>query len=133
MNKQSVLWADDDPDDLRIFNEAADEINRDLVITNVHNGRELLDYLRHAVQEDDLPSMIVMDMNMPLVSGREALLAIKKDERLRDIPLAVLTTSNSPLDFLYCMKFRVVMFTKPWLFSGVKDVVREILNMRKAV
>jgi CheY-like chemotaxis protein len=133
MNKHSVLWADDDPDDLRIFNEAVDEINRDLVITTVHNGRELLDYLRKAVQKDDLPSMIVMDMNMPLVSGREALLQIKKDEKLREIPLAVLTTSNSPLDFLFCMKFHVMMFTKPWLFSGVKEVVREILKMRKAV
>jgi CheY-like chemotaxis protein len=133
MNKYSVLWADDDPDDLKIFNEAADEISHDLVITTVHNGKELLEYLKQAVRNDDLPSMIVMDMNMPVVSGREALAEIKMNEQLREIPLAVLTTSNSPLDFLYCMKHHVVMFTKPWLFSGVKDVVGEILKLRRAV
>jgi CheY-like chemotaxis protein len=130
MNKDSVLWADDDADDLRNFNEAADEINKGLEIVTVQNGRELLDYLREAVANDDLPSMIIMDMNMPLVSGREALAAIKKDEKLREIPLAVFTTSNSPNDLSYCSQFEVTMFTKPWQFSSLKDVVSEILKLR---
>ena len=130
MNNFHVVWADDDDDDLKMFNEAADEINHELVIKEVHNGRELLEYLRHAAQRNELPSMIVMDMNMPLVNGRDALVQIKSDERLQHIPVAVLTTSNSPLDFLYCMKFHAMMFTKPWLFSGIKDVVREILKLR---
>ncbi|RYZ24164.1 MAG: response regulator [Chitinophagaceae bacterium] len=133
MNKDSVLWADDDADDLRIFNEAADEINHELEIITVQNGRELLDFLRDAVANDDLPSMIIMDMNMPLVSGREALAEIKNDEKLREIPIAVFTTSNSSLDLMYCSKFHVMMFTKPWTFPRVKDVVGEILKLRKAV
>jgi CheY-like chemotaxis protein len=133
MNKHSVLWADDDPDDLKIFHEAVDEIDHDLVITTVHNGRELLQYLKDAKCSDELPSMIVLDMNMPLLSGREALLEIKRDRVLRDIPVAVFTTSNSPMDLLFCMKFHVLMFTKPWFFAGIKEVISEMLKLRRMV
>ncbi|RYY65168.1 MAG: response regulator [Chitinophagaceae bacterium] len=130
MNNLNVVWADDDDDDLKMFNEAAEEINHELKITGVHNGRELLNYLHQAAQHNKLPSMIIMDMNMPLMSGREALIAIKNDQVLQSIPVVVFTTSNSPVDTHFCTKFHVMMFTKPWLFSAVKDIVREILKHR---
>ena len=131
MNNLNVVWADDDDDDLKMFNEAADEISQELKITGVHNGRELLNYLHKAAQQNELPAMIIMDMNMPLMSGREALIEIKNDRVLKNIPLVVFTTSNSPMDTLFCLKFHVRMFTKPWRFSGVKEILQEILAYRR--
>ncbi|RYE00296.1 MAG: response regulator [Sphingobacteriales bacterium] len=130
MNPHTVLWADDDPDDLFIYNEAVSEIDNKVVVTPVHNGRELIDYLNEVKPHDGLPAMIVMDMNMPLVNGREALALIKKDESLSRIPLVVFTTSNSSVDAMFCLQHEVMMVTKPCLMRQIKEVIREILQLR---
>ncbi|GAA4331491.1 response regulator [Flaviaesturariibacter amylovorans] len=130
MNTHQVLWADDDPDDLMLFNETAHEVDREVCITTASNGLELIDQLNRAKTLHALPGMIITDMNMPVVTGREALVLIRRDEQLRRIPLVVFTTSSSSLDALFCLRHEVLMVTKPCVLRDLRLVIRNILRIR---
>jgi CheY-like chemotaxis protein len=76
--------------------------NRHFQIIEVRNGQEVMDYLQNAGQKATYPSLIILDINMPIMDGKETLSRIKQSEEFNDIPLVIFTTSNSELDKLYC-------------------------------
>ncbi len=126
--QHTILWADDDPDDMMIMREVLQEIDDDHQIVEVDNGRKVLDFL-HAVQgQKTFPCLIVLDMNMPVLSGRETLVQIKSDKAFEDIPVVVFTTSNSELDRLFCKRYGAEMITKPPTFTSFKEVVLRLLH-----
>jgi len=128
MSKRHILWADDDMDDLMLMRHVLQDIGQDYDIAEVSNGQEALDYLEDAKRKNDLPSLVILDMNMPVLNGKEALSIIKKDSALSEIPLVFFTTSNSELDKMYCKRFGVEMITKPPQYSSLKETVRKLLN-----
>ncbi|MFD0739701.1 response regulator [Lysobacter koreensis] len=102
MHKE-ILLVEDNPDDVELtrlaFNEA--KIANNLVV--VGDGAQALDYLfaRGAYADrspDDLPSIVLLDLNLPKVDGREVLQAIRSHEATRTLPVVVLTTSAEPFD-----------------------------------
>lgn len=127
-----ILVADDDPDDCLLTREAFSESRLANEVRFVHNGEELLNYLRGAPpfadrQRYPLPGLILLDLNMPLKDGREALTEIKADPRLRSIPVVILTTSAEEEDILRSYANGVNSFiTKPVSFSGLLDVVQAL-------
>jgi CheY-like chemotaxis protein len=128
MSKQHILWADDDMDDLMLMRHVLQDIGKNYEISEVSNGQEALDYLEEAKSKDNLPSLVILDMNMPVLNGKETLSIIKKDESLKNIPLVFFTTSNSELDKMYCKRFGVEMITKPPQYSSLREAVRKLLN-----
>jgi len=129
--KYQILWADDDQDDLMIMREVIHSITSDCSIIEVENGRKVMEYLHNVKSAKDFPSLIVLDMNMPIMSGRETLAAIKADPELSGIPLVVFTTSNSDLDRMFCQRFGVEMYTKPLTFAGMQQVVSGLFQICK--
>ena len=122
------MWADDDADDLMLMKEILLKNDRNFEIVEVRNGREALDYLEQAKQTSSLPSLIILDINMPILDGKETLSILKKTEVLKDIPVVVFTTSNSELDKLFCKKFQVEMITKPPNYKSLEKAVLRLLN-----
>jgi CheY-like chemotaxis protein len=126
----TILLADDDPDDRRLTQDAFAESRLANDLRFVEDGQELLDYLRRDGRfgEDGAaprPGLILLDLNMPKVDGREALEAIKADPTLRSIPIVVLTTSKSEEDVFRSYDLGVNSFiTKPVSFKGLVEVVR---------
>lgn len=129
MKKKYILWADDDMDDLMLMRHVLQDINEEYDIREVNNGSEALDYLEDGKRAGSLPALIILDMNMPVLNGKEALNIIKKDETLKDIPLVFFTTSNSELDKLYCKRFGVEMITKPPQYASLKEAVKKLLHV----
>ncbi len=128
MKRNTILWADDDADDLMLMKEILLKNDRNFEIVEVRNGREALDYLEQAKQTSSLPSLIILDINMPILDGKETLSILKKTEVLKDIPVVVFTTSNSELDKLFCKKFQVEMITKPPNYKSLEKAVLRLLN-----
>ncbi|HVI24831.1 MAG TPA: response regulator [Xanthomonadaceae bacterium] len=102
MDKE-ILLVEDNPDDVELtriaFKEA--KVANQLVVAS--DGAEALDYLfargRYADRNpDDLPSIVLLDLNLPKVDGREVLQAIRASEKTRSLPVVVLTTSTEPFD-----------------------------------
>src|SRR6185295_289447 len=118
-----ILMAEDDPDDQMITRKALDQnrVANPLVI--VGDGEQLLDYLHHRgtySTSSPAPCFILLDLNMPRMDGREALKLIKLDERLRKIPVVILTTSKAEEDIMKSYSTGANSYiTKPVTFEGL--------------
>ena len=119
MNKEQpiILCVDDDVDDQQMVLESIRRLKPGYKVVAVYNGLEALQYLDKAEQ---LPALIILDINMPLLDGKQTLIRLKNDTRLRTIPVVMFTTSSSILDKTFCAQWKVPFITKP--------IQQEILN-----
>lgn len=95
MSNGSCFLIDDDADDREIFAMALKKANAGYVCTMAKNGKEAIEVLHNC---DKIPGHIFIDLNMPLVSGRECVAAIKNISRLKNVPVIVYTTSSHEKD-----------------------------------
>jgi two-component system response regulator len=127
-----ILMADDDADDRLLAKDAMNEAQVGGELRFVENGEELLDYLRRRGPYANgasvpRPSLILLDLNMPKMDGREALRVIKADPDLRRIPVVMLTTSKADTDINSLYELGVNSFiTKPFQFDVLVKVMRMV-------
>ncbi|HEX8552511.1 MAG TPA: response regulator [Abditibacteriaceae bacterium] len=126
----TILLADDSEDDRLMTREAMAESFVINSLIEVEDGEELMDYLHRRGEYDQTPpvprpGLILLDLNMPRKSGKEALEEIKADPILRRIPIVVLTTSDDADDIERSYELGVSSFiTKPVTFSALVDVMK---------
>jgi len=124
--------AEDDPDDRMLAEEALQESHVANTLRFVENGEELMDYLKHRGKYADpasapRPGLILLDLNMPKMDGREALRAIKSDPELRSIPVVVLTTSKAEEDILRSYDEGANSYIiKPVTFEGLVEAMKTL-------
>ena len=107
-----VYLVDDDIDDLEIVQEALVQNNYKGPVITAENGKILMDKLHQG--SDTKPDVILLDLNMPLKDGFEALKEIKSQSEFRDIPVIILTASANKADELRCFELGCDFFyTKP--------------------
>lgn len=126
----TILVADDDEEDCELIREALQDAGLADSMRFVHDGQELLDYLRHAGRyagpsvDAPRPAIILLDLKMPKKDGREALAEIKADESLRRIPIVVLSTSADEEDVRGAYDLGASSFiTKPVTFAALVEVM----------
>ncbi len=128
----TILLADDDEDDRLMTTEAFKENRVANTVHCVKDGEELLDYLHRRGNCTDpasspTPGIILLDLNMPKMDGREALSRMKTDPKLRLIPVIVLTTSKVEEDIFRSYDLGVNSFIiKPVSFDALVDVLRTV-------
>ncbi len=127
----TILCVDDDLDDLHLLKKAIASIDSKYEIIEAYNGVEGLEKLSEMVAVDQLPSLIVMDINMPKMDGRETFLSIKNNEKLAEIPLVILSTSSSVLDRIFFHKKNIEYITKPTHFDTLVTIARKLLSYCK--
>jgi CheY-like chemotaxis protein len=126
----TILLADDDEDDRLMTRDALRDARLHNDLRVVIDGVDLMDYLhrrgRHAAPgAAPRPGLILLDLNMPRMDGREALQQIKEDPDLRQIPVIILTTSKAEEDIVRTYDLGVNSFiTKPVTFLGLVDVMK---------
>ncbi|RYG46314.1 response regulator [bacterium] len=125
--------ADDDPEDCMLATEALAESRLANDVRTVGDGQELLDYLRregkYAGQDIPRPGLILLDLNMPRMDGREALSRIKADPDLRRIPVVVLTTSKAEEDVFRSYDLGANSYiTKPVTFDSMVNVTKALAS-----
>jgi CheY-like chemotaxis protein len=120
-----VLLVEDDPGDVVLIQEAFEHNKVRNSLKVVGDGVEAMDYLRDASAER--PDLILLDLNLPRMDGREVLKEIKSDAALRSIPVVVLTTSKAEEDILRSYDLHANAYvTKPVDFNRFIEVVRQI-------
>lgn len=121
----SILYVDDDPDDRFFFQEAVRSIDENLVCSTVNDGLQALDYL----QSHDLPDIVFMDINMPLMNGKTCLAAIKSNKATSHLPVFILTTSNSTEEKRDCTAIGASDFIrKPSSYVQMKQILTTIFS-----
>ena len=126
MNKRRiVLYADDDIDDKNWVKEACKSLNSSLQIEFVESGRCVLDFLKKS-DGVDRPSLIVLDLNMPELDGRQTLKALKSNPAYRDIPVVIVTTSSNSIDKDVCKRLGASLFLiKPNNYADWQKIVNQ--------
>jgi CheY-like chemotaxis protein len=129
MKKYTILCVDDDADDLQLLHETLKDTHDNFVVVEAHNGRQALELLQKSKNTGDHPCLIILDINMPVLNGKETLSIIKKDEMLKSIPVVVFTTSGSDSDKRFCDLHGVQMITKPPNIHSFKTAVQKLLQL----
>ena len=121
-----ILYADDDIDDCELIVEALEQIDPGIECTMVSDGKQALNVLN---EEAALPDYIFLDVNMPVMDGKHCLMEIKKDHRLKDIPVVIYSTSQNENEIseLYAMGAREYL-KKPNSFSDLCFSLREVIE-----
>jgi CheY-like chemotaxis protein len=126
----TILICDDDEDDRALTQQALEDAHISNDLRFVEDGEQLLDYLYQRGEYSGetgaapRPGLILLDLNMPKMDGREALVRMKGDPTLLDIPVVVLTTSGLDADIVDCYQLGVNSFiTKPVTFSGLVEAM----------
>lgn len=124
-----VLMADDDEDDCLLVEAAFQEMRIAHYLRFVDDGRELLDYLDNKGDFADpekypRPNLILLDLNMPRIDGREALAIIKPDPQLKDIPILIFTTCREERDIEWSKQAGASSYLcKPEVFEHLTEML----------
>ncbi|HZF45720.1 MAG TPA: response regulator [Sphingomonadaceae bacterium] len=124
-----ILLVEDNPADIRLTQEGLKEAKVANILHAVTNGRDALDFLhqRGAYAASPRPDLILLDLNLPGLSGHAVLTEIKRDPGLLTIPVVVLTSSESEADIVKSYEEHANCFiSKPVDFSSFLDIVSRI-------
>jgi CheY-like chemotaxis protein len=123
-SKQTILYAEDDLDDLDMVKLAFEKHN-EIQIIHASDGNQALNHLHNMLPAKSLPCLIILDINMPGMDGRQALLQIKATEAFQHIPVVMFTTSNSPMDMEFAKKHGADFVTKPLRFEEIENLAAD--------
>ena len=122
-----VLLTDDDEDDRFIFKEIMDEMDLEIDLDLVNDGKQLMDYLSTNVNL--LPNIIFLDLNMPNMSGLECLKEIRSHDKFNNISIAIYSTSTSEKDIDDTFHHGAnIYITKPAAYSDLKKALKKSLS-----
>jgi CheY-like chemotaxis protein len=124
--KPVILYAEDDFDDYDAIKEALEQITRSFTLIHVKNGQEAIEYLK---ENGHVPDLLVLDLNMPVMDGKEVLVWVKEEAGLKDIPVMIFTTSSREEDIKLCQKYHCTFFRKPTLYRDLLHIVQTMLQM----
>ena len=123
-----ILYAEDDQDDFESVREAMLQITDRFSLVHAKNGEEAIRYLENNTS-DTLPSLVVLDLNMPIMNGKETLVWLKAHSDFKNIPVMVFTTSSREEDVKLCQGYGCTFFRKPTLYRDLLHVAQTMLKM----
>jgi len=124
-----VLLVEDSPGDVRLTQEAFREANVEIKLSVAEDGVEAMAFLRREGPHVDAPrpDLILLDLNLPRMDGREVLALIKADEMLKSIPTVILTTSESEADIVKSYSLQANCYlSKPVELDAFEALVKSI-------
>jgi len=125
-SKPVILYAEDDFDDYDAIKEALEQLTSNFILVHAKNGLEAVEYLK---KKEQIPDLLVLDLNMPVMDGKEVLVWVKEEAGLKDIPVMIFTTSSREEDIKLCQKYHCTFFRKPTLYRDLLHIVQTMLQM----
>jgi len=125
--KPIILYAEDDFDDFESVREALEQLTAHFTLIQARDGTEVVSYFEKNV--DNLPCLVVLDLNMPIMDGKEVLKWLKTQTPHDHIPTMVFTTSSREEDVKLCQKHDCTFFRKPTLYRDLLHIAQVMLQM----
>ncbi|MGZ3838087.1 MAG: response regulator [Flavisolibacter sp.] len=111
--KNFVLYADDDTDDLELVQDAFARYANNVEVVSFMDGISVLSYLQSLSPFDPSPCLVILDVNMPVLNGKETLIKLRQLERFHSVPVVLFTTSSQPVDKNFASRYNAGFITKP--------------------
>ena len=120
-----VFIADDDNDDVFFVRSAIEQLKSDIRVRHFLNGKQLIDALNDPSEE--FPDLVLLDLNMPILDGKETLRILRRNEALHDLPIVMLSTSTHTFERELCLGYGANNYiTKPYSFSLYLQIFRRL-------
>ena len=126
--KKYILYAEDDLEDFEILKMALAEVNRDIELVQVSNGLGVISHLQ-LLDQTAYPSLVLMDMNMPLLNGKQTLELLRIDDHFKTIPVRLFSTISSPTDTRFIEQKGSEVIQKPAIYSDWVAVATELAKL----
>ena len=131
MNETTLLLVDDDAEDRLIMEEVFSQLSMPGVLASAGNGEDALTMLA-AQKETTLPSLIVLDQNMPRLTGTQVLRMLKADPALKDIPVVMFSTSHNRMEEAACAAAGAIGYLqKPTSFDEYLEIGKRLYSMAR--
>jgi CheY-like chemotaxis protein len=127
-NKHIVIYADDDADDRDLIKDAFSVYDETIELIIFENGLKVINYLNTLPRSSNTPCLIILDINMPVMTGKEVLRQMRNALRLKDIPVILFTTSSLQSDIEYASMYDAAMVTKPTSYIKIKEIARQFAD-----
>ena len=127
--EKTILYVDDDADDRDLLGEVMQKVSPELKVIFAENGLHAIELLDVTKESKYLPCLIVLDLNMPYLNGRQTLERIKDDIELRSIRVVILTSGESPADKSFFKNQGIPYFTKPIKISDMENLAHNLVNL----
>jgi len=128
-NALKILLIEDDPDDIELMQDALRSRSLDVHLDTIKQGDLVLPFLE---KSDSHPNVIVLDLNLPKMHGREVLNTLKSSLKLKYIPVIILTTSSAKREMDYCLENGASEYLiKPVTMDGFSKVVNSIIRIAR--
>jgi len=111
--KNIVFYADDDLDDLELVKEAFAQYSKSVEVMTATDGSKALSHLSNLKKYDTLPCLIILDINMPVINGKEVLLHLREIDHFQEVPVVLFSTSSQPADKNFAKRYNAGFITKP--------------------
>jgi CheY-like chemotaxis protein len=126
--KHVILYAEDDLDDLFIVQQAFLSYGDTIELVHAANGLEALEFLKNLDGTKPLPCLIILDMNMPRMDGRETLIQIRQMEEFHPIPVVIFTTSSTQPDKDFAASWNADFITKPLMYEDLQALAKTFID-----
>ena len=123
-----VVYADDDVDDLLLVKEAFSSYSNNVDLITLNNGAEALSYLKHLLEHDTIPCLIILDINMPKLDGKETLIKVRQIPELQTVPVILFTTSSQQMDRKFAHANNAGFITKPIDFQQMDKIANKFID-----
>lgn len=128
-NVVRILLADDDPEDMELIEDAILLAEPTAELHKFTDGFSAYEYLR-SISDHELPSLIILDYNMPRLTGAQVLSSINRETRYKPVPKIILSTSNAAVHKFECMRNGATeYFVKPSSLKDLNDLVKSIMAL----
>ncbi len=126
--KLVIILLDDDGEEHILFKEVANDFVEINSVISFFKGNELLAHLSDS--SAIIPDILFLDLNMPILSGIDCLVEIRKDTRFKNLPIAIYSTSSSKNDMKIAYQNGADFYiNKPFEYSGMEKILRQVLNI----
>lgn len=126
--KNIVLYADDDPDDQFIVQEAFRQFDETIEVVCLPNGKKTMDYLGKMSAASLLPCLVILDINMPVQDGKKTLQEMREHNHFKDIPVVLFTTSSNPADETFAYQHKAGFITKPTAVNDLHSIASHFIS-----
>lgn len=126
--KKIVLYADDDADDIQLVREAFNNYSQTVELVTVADGLEALAFLKNLSSDDPSPCLIILDINMPRMDGKEALMKVRQMKRFEDVPSILFTTSSQQRDKDFAEEYNAGFLTKPIDYNQIEIIAGKFIE-----
>lgn len=127
-SKSIVVYADDDPDDIELVEDAFRQYANNVEVVTFSDGSQALSYLRNLSEAEPMPCLVILDINMPVINGKDVLVRLRQMDRFEEVPVVLFTTSSMPVDKNFASQHKAGFITKPLGYEQMEMITKEFIN-----